>query len=122
MPHRDPILFDDDRPVVWTVSADTIHVVAYKLWPRPPGAGQWVLHKEGSTGDDDPQDWGRFNAERLTGFAYWLGIASTSPNTSFITSITLTQRGVVLTDGILPETGRTNAHGVARRQDKVTLR
>lgn len=122
MAKRDPILFDEKLPIVWTVSTDTIHVVVYKLWIRPPGSKKWVELQQGSTGDDNPRDWGDFKVPRLTGFSYWLGIGSTQPQSQFTTSITLTQKGVVIQDGLLLEMGRVNKKGVSNRQERVTLR
>lgn len=120
MPQKDPV-FDDTKPVTWTIVVQSVHVIAYKLWRQIPDSEEWIVLSQG-TSTDNIADKGNFETVRNSKFAYWLGIGSTEPNSEYLISIVLTQDGNVIENGIFNEKGKVNEDGVARLVEIVTLK
>lgn len=120
MPQKDPV-FDDTKPVSWTIVVQSVHAIAYKLWLQIPDSEDWIVLKE-DTSTNNIADTGNFTTERYSKFAYWFGIVSTEPNSEYWISVVLTQDGNVIENGLLQEKGKVNEDGVARLVEIVTLK
>lgn len=119
MPRSKQVPADPQRLVEINVVSQSPHVVAYRIWSRPPG-GTWATLAEGHTGDAIP-DFNRVGPfPRGSEIAYWLGIGG-NPRTSFHALVTLGQDGKILPDGACPEIGKTDADGVAVREEVIGL-
>jgi len=120
MPQLNPRLINETSDVQWTVTVNSVHIVAYKIWIKPPGSEAWETIATG-TNTDDKDDLGTFKATKGTEFSYWYGIGSTQPNTQYNIDIELQQDGIRLVNGAMNESDMVNDDGVARVLQIVTL-
>lgn len=115
-----PILRNETSKVNWNITLNSVHAVAYRLWTKQDGE-DWKVIADGKL-SDDVIDAGSFSAVKGTEFAYWLGIGSDKPKSTFNISIVLAQDNVILINGMMNEKGRVNDDGIAQRLKEVTFK
>lgn len=119
MKQKDPVLRNETSSIHWNIVLKTPHALAYRLWVKHEGE-DWEIIGEGGFADDKV-DSGTFEASRGDEFAYWLGIGSDKPQSTFDVSIVLSQDSIILEDGIMQEKSKVNDDGIATRLETVTF-
>lgn len=119
----DPTL-KDPGDVVVTIKAETIHVALARLWLLPPDATNWVEPpKEIAAGSTKvPTSVTFLGVARKTFIGWNLSVGKSPKGVSdYRITLTLTQNGQVIKDGVLTIEGRTDANGVDVDIDSLLL-
>jgi hypothetical protein len=107
-----------------TIKAETIHVALARLWLLPPGATNWVEPpREIAAGSTRVPATVTFpGVERQTFLGWNLSVGKSPPGVSdYRITLTLTQKGLPIKDGVLTIEGRTDANGVDVDIDSLLL-
>ena len=110
--------YDSTQQLRVHVVSQSPHTFAYKLWIAKPGATTWTQLDQGTI-ETPPKDYAPLPAD--TRFAYTLLVGG-NPNTDWRVQVMLSQAGGDLACTPEPDTGVTNASGVARRDTSIVLR
>jgi hypothetical protein len=110
--------YDSTQQLRVHVVSQSPHTFAYKLWIAKPGATAWSELDRGTI-ETPPREYGPLPAD--TRMAYTLLVGG-NPETDWRVHVMLSQPHGALACTPEPETGVTNASGVARRDTSLVLR
>jgi hypothetical protein len=117
---KDPTLLTEGELLV-TLDVLTVHAAYCQLWIAPAGAAAWQDPREVASGGALPRT-ALYDVARKTLLGWRLSVASTVPSIDYRVTLTLTQGGTVIPDGVLLLEGTTDAGGQAVDTGYVTLR
>ena len=114
------VAIDHTKPLTVSITAQSVHVVRYKVWKRPDAATPWQDVGNGTTEDNvvDSHDLGIMPAG--SSIVYWLGIGG-PPKSKHKVHVIFIQDGKVLNGGLSSEEGDTDAKGAAVAERKVVF-